>query len=392
MAVNITKKPQIVFNRSLKFSQKSNSAIFKETKPYMTLYDLPLMNIVNRLKGIKKTFKNIAFIGPNPYLFIQHLPKEYEIENLYFCEGSQECVEKSYEIITRKIDSGFYEKVGTNLPNQIIPKVIDEEQDWQKEFKTDQLDLIVNNMSLHWVNDLDKTLNSFRETMIPDGVFIGSVIGGNALQELRICLNLAESERDGGVSTITSPLLSIQDIGNIFAKAKFNLPTIDISHIQYEFTSTFQLFDYLKKTGEQNALLSKRNFISEETFIAAAAIYETLFNKRTIGRRDENSTSILVDTLQNDLLDERIGKPIVDGSGKVSKNDKMRNIMTTLDVIYLIGWKQHESQQKPKERGTAKFSLKDVVKEMNDKEGDEKNKIKYGMLIDTGDEVKEIDK
>ena len=94
-------------------------------------------------------------------------------------------------------------------------------------------------MSLHWVNDLHNTLNGFRESLVPDGVFIGSVIGGNALQELRICFNLAESEREGGVSTITSPLLSITDMGNIFAKAKFNLPTIDISHIQYEFTSTF---------------------------------------------------------------------------------------------------------------------------------------------------------
>ena len=75
------------------------------------------MNLVNRLKGIKKTFKNIAFIGPNPYLFIQHLPKEYEIENFYFCEGSKESVEKSYEIITKKIDNGFFEKVGTNIPN-----------------------------------------------------------------------------------------------------------------------------------------------------------------------------------------------------------------------------------------------------------------------------------
>jgi NADH dehydrogenase [ubiquinone] 1 alpha subcomplex assembly factor 5 len=41
------------------------------------------------------------------------------------------------------------------------------------------------------------------------------------------------------------------------------------------------------------------------------------------------------------------------------------NIITTMDVIFLIGWKQHESQQKPKERGSAKFSLKDVVEEIN---------------------------
>jgi NADH dehydrogenase [ubiquinone] 1 alpha subcomplex assembly factor 5 len=52
-------------------------------------------------------------------------------------------------------------------------------------------------------------------------------------------MNLAESERDGGVSPSVSPMLSLTDIGNIFSRAgKFNLPTVDITHLQYEFTST----------------------------------------------------------------------------------------------------------------------------------------------------------
>jgi hypothetical protein len=52
----------------------------------------------------------------------------------------------------------------------------------------------------------------------------------------------------------------------------------------------------------------------------------------------------------------------------ISRRDRNANIITTLDLVFLIGWKQHELQQKPKERGTAKFSLKDVVKEMNEKD------------------------
>jgi len=43
------------------------------------------------------------------------------------------------------------------------------------------------------------------------------------------------------------------------------------------------LFDFLRQTGEQNVLLSKRKHLPDETFIAAAALYETLFNKKTIG-------------------------------------------------------------------------------------------------------------
>jgi hypothetical protein len=42
----------------------------KLEKPYQTAFDLPLMTLVNRIKGIKKEFKNIAFVGPNPYLLL----------------------------------------------------------------------------------------------------------------------------------------------------------------------------------------------------------------------------------------------------------------------------------------------------------------------------------
>ena len=97
-------------------------------------------------------------------------------------------------------------------------------------------------------------------------------------------------------------------------------------------------------------LLSKRKYIPEETFLAAAALYETLFNKKTIGQRDENSTSVLIDVMKDHNLHPDI-----------TLRDPNCNIMSTFDLIFLIGWKYDESQPKPLKRGSAKFSLKDVV-------------------------------
>ena len=94
-------------------------------------------------------------------------------------------------------------------------------------------------MTMHWLNDFDGALGGFRESLVPDGVFMASMVGGDTLQEYRICMNLAEGEREGGVSPVTSPFLSITDMGNVFSRAKFNLPTIDICHMQYEFGSAF---------------------------------------------------------------------------------------------------------------------------------------------------------
>lgn len=111
---------------------------------------------------------------------------------------------------------------------------------WKESFPNEGLDLIVNNCSLHWINEIESTLNAYRESLCPDGVFLGAAFGGDSLQELRICLNLAESERDGGLSPTVSPMLSITDLGNIFSRSgKFNLPTVDVTHTHFEFTSAF---------------------------------------------------------------------------------------------------------------------------------------------------------
>jgi len=39
----------------------------------------------------------------------------------------------------------------------MVPVVLDEETGWRDHFEPEQLDLIVSNMGLHWVNDLSGT-------------------------------------------------------------------------------------------------------------------------------------------------------------------------------------------------------------------------------------------
>jgi len=59
---------------------------------------------------------------------------------------------------------------------------------------------------------------------------------------------------------------------------------------------------FLSDIGENSALYERRKCIrSLNTLIAAASIFETLFNKRTIGQRDETTSSILVDTFERDF-------------------------------------------------------------------------------------------
>ena len=55
---------------------------------------------------------------------------------------------------------------------------------------------IVSCLSLHWVNDLPGVLVQIKEALMPDGVFLGALLGGDTLFELRFvsiferCMNV----------------------------------------------------------------------------------------------------------------------------------------------------------------------------------------------------------
>ena len=78
--------------------------------------------------------------------------------------------------------------------------------------------------------------------------------------------------------------------------------------------------------------------------MATNALYKTLFNLQTCPPNLSNAVHI----------DSMVGE-----SAK-------GNIAATFDFVNLIGWRYNESQPKAKKRGTAEFSLKQVVKDMNE--------------------------
>jgi SAM-dependent methyltransferase len=70
------------------------------------------------------------------------------------------------------------------MPNEIVPVVLGDDSDpkaWIDKFEKESLDLIVSNCSLQFVNDLEGSLSAYRDTLIPDGVFLASAFGGDTL-------------------------------------------------------------------------------------------------------------------------------------------------------------------------------------------------------------------
>lgn len=119
-------------------------------------------------------------------------------------------------------------------------------------FPPAHFDLVMSSLSLHWVNDLPSTFQQIRESLKPDGAFIGAILGGASLQELRcvvlfakcsvctervgltrwcvcVCARsafiLADQERQGGISPHISPFMEVADAGNLLYSSGFSLCT-----------------------------------------------------------------------------------------------------------------------------------------------------------------------
>jgi SAM-dependent methyltransferase len=187
-------------------------------------------------------------------------------------------------------------------------------------FAPNSFDLVVSNLSLHWVNDLPGALAQARRALKPDGFFLGALLGGDSLFELRRCLMDAELRIEGGVSPRVSPMADVRDAGNLLTRAGFAIPVSDSDTITVSYASAFDLMRELRGMGEGNAVAERRKgFSRRETLLEAAAMY---------------------------------AREYADNDGRVT---------VTFQVLYLGGWTPHESQQKPLRPGSAAARLADAL-------------------------------
>jgi NADH dehydrogenase [ubiquinone] 1 alpha subcomplex assembly factor 5 len=203
-----------------------------------------------------------------------------------------------------------------SLTDEFERRVVDEEA---LPFKENSLDCVVCPGSLHWTNDLPGALIQIQRSLKPDGVFIGAICGGDTLFELRTSLQIAEQEREGGISPRISPMADSRDMVSLLSRAGFNIPTVDTDEIQVNYPSIFELMTDLQDMGESNAVIHRRTILKRDTLLAASAIYPVLH-----------------------------GEEGTDG------------IPATYSMIFMVGWKPDPSQRKPLKRGGATKSMKEV--------------------------------
>ena len=188
-------------------------------------------------------------------------------------------------------------------------------------FAEARFDLAVSALSLQTVNDLPGALIQIRRILKPDGLFLGCLLGGASLRELRSALAVAESELYGGISPRVAPFADVREMGGLLQRAGLALPVADSEPLTVRYRDMFALMADLRAMGATNALVARlRKPSSRKLFLRAAEIYAERFS---------------------------------DPDGRVR---------ATFELVFVSGWAPHESQQKPLRPGSAKVRLEDALK------------------------------
>jgi SAM-dependent methyltransferase len=188
-------------------------------------------------------------------------------------------------------------------------------------FAPQSLDLVISALSLHLVNDLPGVLAQINQALKPDGLLMAALLGGETLKELREAWLIAETEILGGASPRVAPFADVRDLGGLLQRARFALPVADSDLVQVTYESPLALMREIKAMGASNALVERRRTpVTRGLLFRATEIYQEKF-------------------------------ALPDG-----------RIPATFEIITLTGWVPHESQQKPLAPGSARVSLKDVLK------------------------------
>jgi SAM-dependent methyltransferase len=290
-----------IFDRQLHARRRARAAA--GYGDYSFLKKLAAEDIALRLGAINREFPAVLDLGAHDGLLGRTLMAD------------QLVAPRLGQITTTDISPAF-------KPDQVV----DEET---LPFAEQSFDLVISTLSLHWVNDLPGALIQARRILKPDGLFIGTVLGGRTLIELRQSLLAAEDEIRGGAANRVSPFLDVIDGAGLMQRAGFAMPVADNDARTVRYAHPLKLLSDLRGMGETAAFAN----------------------------RDAPPLTRAILMRAMELYAQRFSDP--DG-----------RIRATFEFVTLSGWSPAPNQPQPKRPGSATVRLADALGVKEHKSGD----------------------
>ena len=188
--------------------------------------------------------------------------------------------------------------------------------------KEKSYDLIIHALSLHWYNDPIGQLIQIRKALVPDGLMLAFLFGGETLKELRSAFKQAEISNENGISPRVAPMADLRELGKLLLRSGLNLNVADINNFEVLYESPIKLFYDLRGMGETNIMLHRRRtMLRRKTLLSVLDIY----------------------------------------SKKFSSDKDRKRVEATFEIICLTGWANSSNQQKPLAPGSATHHLSEIL-------------------------------
>ena len=229
-------------------------------------------------------------------------------------------VNRRFETVYLIADFDLRVELKSRLPADKQPKDIYFANQRDDQLPPKQVDLVLCLLTLQSQNNPPSDMRQMAKLLKKDGLFIGALFGGNTLTELRQSLYKTDDELLGGASPRVFPMVTHSQAAPLITQAGLNLPVVDMDRFTVTYSRFGTLLSDLRDIGGTNILSNRSpNALTSKYWETLKGHYQDMFGE----------------------------------------NGKLK---ASFEILWLTGWRPHESQQKPLKPGSAKMSLSEALK------------------------------
>lgn len=189
--------------------------------------------------------------------------------------------------------------------------------EWSETPQSNHYDLVISLLDIQSLNAVGGWMQGIRTMLVPDGLFIASLIGGGSLNELRHALYAIDTDRSGSPTPRIHPMIEVRAAAQLLGHVGLALPVTDSDRFTVHYRQIGTLANDLRDLGLTNVLMD----------------------------RTKTPAPQLIADIESHLRPAP-GEPMP----------------VSWEIVWMTGWAPHDSQQKPLKPGSAKVGLNTALK------------------------------
>jgi hypothetical protein len=163
---------------------------------------------------------------------------------------------------------------------------VDINQFYLKDLNEDEInllkkyDLIISFLSLHYSNDVIGSLIQYKHFLNQNGSFLGILLGGETLIELKSCFIEVDENLYGKVYPRIIPMIKPKIVPSLLQRAKYNNPIITVEKVKIYYDDLKSMLLDFKNLGQRNFLKDKSNHLDyKDYFKKVESLYYEKFSE-----------------------------------------------------------------------------------------------------------------